>query len=340
MNRIARHLLTTLLGTVIAVTIAPGPAAALELAPPPTEPKPPLWAGFESVCLGAKEDTPGVRWTISNTTNGPHIFSFLNEGQLVYDVLVASGETKSGSVSSVLWEDTHRHFQIIWKSQNTVLAQTKPWFNCVEPVLSASFGPVDAHGKPCAGVVPLTIANSGTQTAQVHVYQKTPAVFTALAVPAGASEIVQVPMLPGQTLSGSYLNHGSHEFFFGIEVVECLPPAPPEPPEPPVLPEPPQDDPPAGDDGAGDGPAMNEEPGEPGGTLEPADVPGSDADQSISEPAVSPFRVIDLEAEIARLHARHSGVGSEVGSGGFPGRWTIVMLALGPAILLLALRRT
>jgi hypothetical protein len=342
MNQTAHHLLTFFLAVVAAAALAPSPAGALELAPPPTEPKPLLWAEIESHCIGNKADLPAVKWTVSNTTNSKHVFTLSQENQADSEFIVEPGETKTGWRSSPLWEDSHLHFAITWKSQNVMLAQAKPWFNCIEPILSVSFGPVDDQGRPCAGVVPVTIANTGDQTAQVHLYQKSPTVFKALTVKAESTETVDVPMLPGQHLGGSYLNYGSHEFFLEAEVVECVPPAPPEPPK---QPEPPAND---GDQSDDNEPSINENPGEPGGTLDPVDVPGSDIGEGLPEPAVSSFEifaddenrsaVIGLDSEVAQLRARHLGVGLDSGPA-VPGRWALGALALVAASLFVVLRR-
>jgi hypothetical protein len=346
-----RHL-TALLLAVISLVFAPDPVAALDLAPPPTTPEPSLWAGIEKVCLGAAEQTPGIRWTIGNNTNSKHVFSVYNDGHHVYDTIVEPGEVKTAALSAPQWEDTSRHFQVVWTSQEKVLAQLQPWFNCIEPELSVSFGEVDAQGRPCEGAVAVSVSNTGTQSGQVRILLAQTVVHEFVAT-VGTSVTVDVEADAGATISGTSWNFGAHEFFFGAEVVECSEDEP-DPPDPSDAGGDDQGEPPAGDGGDDqggddqDGPSMNVDDAESEGTLEPSDVPGGSIGEGLPEPVVSSFKVgkdgtagpghLDLDAEIALLAARHLASGS-VGSALPGGEWLLVGTVVGLALTVLVLRR-
>lgn len=333
MTKTARHLLTMLLAVVAAMTIAPSSATALELAPPPTQPKPTLWAGLETKCIGPDGETPAATWTVSNTTNGNHVMSFMRDGSLVYDTVVKAGETKSGTVSSPQWEDSYQFFAIVWKFNDTTLAQIKPWFNCVEPELAVSYGEVDAQGQACAGTTAVTIANSGTQNAQVRLYSAPQVAHLQFAVKTGSSVTIELDTLDGDHISGTYLNHGSHEVFFETKVVLCPEPLPDPLPEPEPEPKP-------GDEGGGGGGGgpVNDDPSETETTLESevetetetetedADAtPDDERDTEVAEAVLSADQALESDSAT-------SGSGSRL-------LWLLLALLLAGGVGTLLLRR-
>jgi hypothetical protein len=312
MLRSLRRLLVVavLVGTTL---LAVQPAAAIDVeAPAPTEPKPSLWAEIDKECFGS---TPGVRWTIGNNTNGPHLFGVYHNGDLVHEVKVDPGEVKTSAFNSPHWEDTHQQFQIVWQSQGTVLAQLKPWLDCIQPELTATVGTTDPDGNACAGTVALSVTNTGTQNANVQ-FIKDHSVMKTLVVATGATTTVEFEAAPGAGIAAAYLNHGLHELFFGTVTVDCAADDQDQP------------SPPDGDGTGNDGGAsLDDDPADTGASLESVDEPGTDLGEGEPEPVVTdlattPDPDTDLASEIAMLTARH-GPTPDVESGS---SWTRVAL--------------
>ncbi len=212
------------------VMLAATPANAGELAPVPAAPQPNLWAEIETECFG-DGSSPGIRWRAGNNTNGTHVLSLIRNDSVVYDVVIAPGEEKTSALHAAHWDDTFQHFQMRWKSQDQVLAQAKPWLNCVEPELAVSFDPADVDGAPCSGPVTATVHNSGTQNGEVRIVHGGDLV-DHFVVATGSAVGVDLDAEAGTWLAGTVWDHGAHEFFFEVAVVDC-PDAPSEPgPEP------------------------------------------------------------------------------------------------------------
>jgi hypothetical protein len=347
MSRPIRRLITALATGALALTVLATPAAALELAPTPAEPKPSLWAEITTECFGTPATTPGIRWRIGNNTNGPHVFGVVHQGSKVYDVVVHPGEVKTSALNAPHWEDTFQSFKVVWSSQDVVLAQLKPWLNCTEPDLAVTFDATDAEGQPCAGPLAITVTNSGTQNGQVKILVGNLVVHQAVVATDG-SVTLDLVAATGDWIAASFLNHGLHELFFGIQVVEC----PDDPPAPPDPNDGGGDDANGGNhwngDGADDGAGIQDDPGAPGGTWEPVDEPGGDVGEAEPEPVVSSFGTVDdgvapgeemgLDREIALLSARHGMRGAPTGSP--TGPWLAVLgLAAALAVSAIALRR-
>lgn len=280
--------------------VAAHPAGAVDLeAPAPTDPKPGLWAEIDKECFGT---SPGVRWRVGNNTNGPHLFGIYREGSLVFEVKVDPGEVKSSAMHSPLWEDTHQHFQIAWQSQGTVLAQLKPWLNCIEPDPSATVASTGAGGNACAGTVAVTVVNTGTQNADVKIIKDHSVVKNVL-VGTDAAVTVEFEAEPGAGIAATYLNHGLYEFFFETVAVECTSDKPdtPAPPD---------------DGGGGGGASLDDDPADNGNTIEPTDDPGPGLGEAEPEPVVTDLATpvasgTDLTREIAVLSGRHASSSSD-----------------------------
>jgi hypothetical protein len=345
MLRTIRLLFATVIVALLAAGAAP-PARALELAPPPAEPKPSLWAEIETECFGAHGTTPGIRWKAGNNTNAKHIVALFHNGGHVYDVMVEPGEVKTGALNAPQWEDTSQSFAVVWKSQDVTLAQIKPWLNCTEPELSVTYSATDAMGAPCAGPLTVTVANSGNQNAEVRILLQQ-AVVQHVVIQPGTSVGVEMEAVAGNSIAGTVWDHGAHEFFFGTQAVDCdedddggegEPPAPPEPPAP--------------NDGGNDGgePKVDDAPGEPGGTWQEVDEPEPGVVEDLPEPVIAdaPPGPPDTEAgdpgldeEITRLRGRQLGGPNEPPVSGGSSRWGgwVVLTLLAAATTLVVLHR-
>jgi hypothetical protein len=328
LHRVALVLITTLILLGIA-----RPVGALDLSPAPSPAESGLWATREVTC---KHGSPGVEWTLGNNTNGTHIYSLYVDGMWASQVTVAPGEVRTRSFHSNLWEDSYVHFEVVWKSQGTTIAQTKPWLNCLEPELSYTFTKVDDHGNPCAGLVEVEITNTGNQTADIKLQTGNGlAQHTQFALGVDSSVSKQVHIGTGTWLAGSYLNFGAYEFFLEEVAVDCADALPklPELPDPPT------------DHGGGDSPndetdaelvAQESDHVDPLPMIDEGGAPVSTAPADIAPPAVehSPAAVtLDLDARIALRGDAPAPTEHEAASGGPPTARVVMLVLLGAAIV-------
>ena len=206
------------------------PVSAIDLAPAPSPSESGLWATPEVTC---KHGSPGVVWTLGNNTNGTHVYSLYVDGMWASQVTVEPGQVRTRSFHSNLWEDSYVHFEVVWKSQGTTIAQIKPWLNCKEPELSYTFAKVDDQGNPCAGMLEVEITNTGNQTADIKLQAGNGlAQHTQFALGIDSSVTKQIHIGTGTWIAGSYLNFGAYEFFLEAVAVDCADSLPnlPDPP--------------------------------------------------------------------------------------------------------------
>ena len=267
--------------TVLFVVAASSQSASAAVRLPPTSP---LNGTLEPDCIMVHKDTPAVRWSFINDTNGPHIFELRRNGEVAYSQVVSPGTSVTHTLvdHQKAWQGTWQTFEIV--AMDKTRAYLHHHFDCRPAQLEVLDIDISLGGT-CQGSAKLDLANTGGHTSQASAQVDGAQVYSE-AIHGNESLTANVPVGGGQNLA--ILQDG--EVVHQMVVSPCQEPVPDDPPiqDPPVQ-DPPVNEPPVNEpeDQDPEGNEMESDDAEPSGTLEeePSETPPATAppDQDLPE---------------------------------------------------------
>lgn len=151
--------------TVLLVVAASAQGASAAEPQPPTSP---LDGTLAPDCIMVGSDTPAVRWSFINDTNGPHIFELLRNGEVAYSQVMSPGTSVTHTLvdHQKAWQGTHQTVEVV--AMGKTRAHLHHYFDCRPAELEV----VDIDlslTNHCTGSAKLELANTGGHTTEATV---------------------------------------------------------------------------------------------------------------------------------------------------------------------------